>query len=263
VYPLVPRTKIPIKGTHGFHSATTNPETIRRYWRVPDRNIGLATGMASDVWVLDIDSEDGEVALRAFEETHGPLPPTCEVITARGRHIWFKCTTAIRCIPLGVIAPGLEVRGAGGGVLVPPSIHPTGRRYEFSVDSVDTLAHAPPWLLDLARKRPTISERALAAARPPINGAPGAYGRAALDGEIAELAGTARGNRNHQLFKAAATLFQLVAGGELDEREVFDRLIAACHANGLMSDPDDGPIRCQKTIQSGLRAGRQNPRARP
>lgn len=48
----------------------------------------------------------------------------------------------------GKIAPGIDVRGDGGYVLAPPSIHPTGRRYEWSVDCASALATAPAWLLD-------------------------------------------------------------------------------------------------------------------
>ena len=48
----------------------------------------------------------------------------------------------------GKIAPGIDVRATGGYVLAPPSIHPSGRRYCWSVDSSNTLAAAPDWLLD-------------------------------------------------------------------------------------------------------------------
>ena len=41
----------------GFHSATCNPATIRRYWTDPDRNIGIPTGASSHIWVLDVDGE--------------------------------------------------------------------------------------------------------------------------------------------------------------------------------------------------------------
>jgi hypothetical protein len=60
----------------GVLAATTNPETIRRYWRVADRNIGVRTGASSDIWVLDIDGETGETEIRELEATHGPLPAT-------------------------------------------------------------------------------------------------------------------------------------------------------------------------------------------
>src|SRR6478609_6714598 len=65
VLPLNPRTKEPAT-KRGFCDATTNPETIRRFWRVTDRNVGIATGAVSGLWVLDIDP-GGEDHLRRLE----------------------------------------------------------------------------------------------------------------------------------------------------------------------------------------------------
>ena len=47
VFPCMPRGKTPAVA-RGFHAATTNPATIRRYWTDPDRNIATATGARSD-----------------------------------------------------------------------------------------------------------------------------------------------------------------------------------------------------------------------
>jgi putative DNA primase/helicase len=93
-------------------------------------------------------------------------------------------------------------------------------------------------------------------------GSPGAYGRAALEYEISALASTPNGQRNHALNRASFSLYQLVAGGELDEAEVINRLIEASHANGLMTDPNDGPASVRRTIASGRRAGILHPRCR-
>jgi hypothetical protein len=89
---------------------------------------------------------------------------------------------------------------------------------------------------------------------------PGAYGQAALEREIAALANTAPGSRNHALNRASFALHQLVAGGVLDGNEVQQRLVGAAHANGLMAE---GPRAVMATIASGARAGRQHPRSRP
>ena len=260
VFPCLPRAKEPAIA-RGFHSATTNPETIRRFWRAADRNIGLATGVASRVWILDVDGEDGEANLRALEAKHGALPATWESLTARGRHIWFCCDCPVPC-STSKIAPGIDVRGDGGYIIVPPSVHPSGRAYAWSVDSADDLAAAPIWLLHLARKKtaPTISERALANLRIRRSASPNAYGQAALDYECATLAGTAPGGRNHQLNRSAFSLAQLVAGGELDHDHVVERLIDACHRNGLVQD--DGLRSVVKTIHSGTGAGMRHPRTR-
>jgi hypothetical protein len=208
-----------------------------------------------------VDGDDGEANLRALEAQHGALPATWESLTARGRHIWWRCDAPVPC-SAGKLGTGIDVRGDGGYVVVPPSIHPSGRAYAWSVDRTDELAVAPEWLLHLARKKPapTISERALANLQARRNASPGAYGQAALDYECAALAATAPGGRNHALNRATFSLSQLVAGGELDRDQVVDRLIDACHRNGLIKD--DGLRSVTGTIRSGYFAGIRHPRTR-
>ena len=128
VFPCAPREKVPaIRG--GFYSATTNPETIRRLWRIPDRNIGIPTGSSSGFWVLDIDGDEGAASLDDLQCRHGALPPTREAITGGGgRHLLFKYTGPIQNT-VGRIAPGIDTRGDGGYIVAPPSIHPNGRPY--------------------------------------------------------------------------------------------------------------------------------------
>ena len=259
VFPCRPRGKEPaIAG--GFQAATTNPETIKRYWRQSDCNIGIRTGAASGFWILDIDGDKGEASLRALELKYGRLPTTPQVITGGGgRHFCFQYRGPISSTASRV-APGIDTRGDGGYAIAPPSIHESGRSYAWSVDSAGTLAAAPAWLVEVTRKKPetpvsTISQRAVATTRP---GSSGAYGRAALDRECAALAVMAPGGRNGALNTAAFRLAQLVAGGALDRNEVYAGLIDACHRNGLVRD--DGLAAVQKTIGSGGRAGLRHPR---
>ena len=142
VFPCLPRGKEPaIK--RGFHAATTNPETIKRYWRIADRNIGIPTGSVSGVWILDVDGEDGEATLRGLRARLGALPRTREVITGGGRHLWFRYTGPIPSTADTRIGAGVHTRGDGGYVVVPPSVHASGRIYQWSVDSADQLAVAP------------------------------------------------------------------------------------------------------------------------
>jgi hypothetical protein len=259
VFPCVPNGKLPAIA-RGFHSATTNPETIKRYWRASDRNIGIPTGSVSGFWLLDIDGGAGEAGLRDLEVKHGRLPATREVITGGGgRHVWFEYTGPVSSTA-GRIAPGIDTRGDGGYVIVPPSMHESGRAYSWSVDSIDELAVAPDWLVRLARTKPqSISERALSIIKSP-NGQSNVYGLAALDREIEMLAGAPAGTRNNTLNRVAFRLSQLVAGGELDRAQVIERLIDACHRNGLVAD--DGWRTVMATIHSGMGAGLKFPRSR-
>ena len=78
------------------------------------------------------------------------MPATVEAITARGRHLYFKWPERDVGNSAGKIAPGIDVRGNGGYVLVSPSLHPSGRRYAWSVDSASAFAAAPEWLIGMS-----------------------------------------------------------------------------------------------------------------
>jgi hypothetical protein len=135
----------------GFHQATTDPDIIRGWWlHQPKFNIGLATGTPPKIFVVDIDGDNGEAALRALEAEQGAIPATIEVITARGRHLYFRMPSAPIANSAGRVAAGIDVRGTGGYVLAPPSIHPSGRAYAWSVDCAAAFADAPQWLIDRA-----------------------------------------------------------------------------------------------------------------
>ena len=258
VFPCMPRGKTPAIA-RGFYSATANPATVRRYWTDPDRNVGIPTGASSGFWILDIDGDEGEESLRDLEARYGAIPKTRSVITSRGRHVWFAYREPIPS-SAGRIGPGLDVRGDGGYAIAPPSVHSSGHCYAFLGDPWQDLSAAPQWLVAAARTRPerTISERAVAMIRPLCDA--GAYGHAALRDEIATLAATPPGSRNHALNRASFSLFQLVAGGELAEAEVLAALRQACVANGLARD--DGWESVRATIRSGRGAGLQYPRSR-
>ncbi len=152
VFPVQPRGKEPVTG-NGCKGATLDRDMVDNWWTTrPDLNIGLATG--DKIFVVDIDADrGGETSFARLEKKHGALPETVEVITGNGRHLWFRAPSG-RVIRNSVgrkssaLGEGIDVRGAGGYVVVPPSIHPSGRKYEFSVDSADVLADPPEWLIE-------------------------------------------------------------------------------------------------------------------
>jgi Bifunctional DNA primase/polymerase, N-terminal/Primase C terminal 1 (PriCT-1) len=145
VFPCQPHGKEPACDT-GLLAATTDVDCINRWWReIPDLNIGIATGAASGIFVLDVDGDEGEASLRQLEQQHDALPSTVEAITGKGRHCYFRMRGSIRN-SAGQIGGGLDIRGDGGYVIAPPSIHPSGRLYAWSVDAADDFAGAPEWL---------------------------------------------------------------------------------------------------------------------
>jgi hypothetical protein len=193
VFPCLPRRKEPAVAK-GLLAATTDQNVIKGWWRGnSDCNIGLATGAASGVFVVDIDGASAEAVLRELEERHGALPATVEAITTRGRHLYFRWPDGAEVRnSAGRITAGIDVRGEGGYVIAPPSVHPCGRRYSWSVHSADTFAGAPEWLLE------TLATRAPAA----VAAAPAVSWRDIVRNEITE------GRRNDTLARLAGHLLR-------------------------------------------------------
>lgn len=125
VFPIKPRAKEPLTA-HGFKDATGNEDQIRTWWtRRPEANIGVATGTRSGILVLDADGSEGDRALVAM----GVEVPTLTSITARGRHLYFVHAPGIGCSV--ALCTGLDVRGDGGYVVAPPSVHESGFAYQW------------------------------------------------------------------------------------------------------------------------------------
>jgi hypothetical protein len=150
VFPCGVAAKVPTT-PHGVKDATTDVNIIRQWWRTDSNyNIAVATGAVSRIFVVDVDGLDAEFELRKLEAEHGELPSSIEVITARGRHIYFQWPAQLVRNSAGRIGPGIDVRGDGGYVLVPPSVHPSGKKYAWSVYCGNSVAEAPEWLLTRA-----------------------------------------------------------------------------------------------------------------
>ena len=175
VFPLSPDSKVPLKGSAGFQDATNDPETIRAKWtETPRANIGLATGLASGVFIVDadVDAAKGKEGLRVLEKLqkqHGALPATYTVQTPRGgRHFYYRMPDT-KTIPSGtdVLGDGVDVRGDGGYVVAPPSTV-SGRTYKIL--NATEPAEPPAWLVALVRPAPklapTLDHSAPPAARP-------------------------------------------------------------------------------------------------
>lgn len=157
VIPIPPGDKYPRGHTAWQTAGTTDEAKIRHWWTAaPDHGIGIVCGATSSLWVLDVDIADGkhgDDTLSDLVDAYGPLPDTHEVITGSGgRHFYFTWPTdgqVIRNSASGRLGPGLDVRGEGGFVVAPPSLHACGRRYEHEASSPDHISAAPGWLLAL------------------------------------------------------------------------------------------------------------------
>lgn len=251
VFPLGARRKTPAT-KHGLRDATTDPEQIRRWWAaMPSANVGAATGEPADV--LDVDGPDGEATLSRLVDRYGPLPRTTEQRTGRGRQFFFAADPRLRN-SAGKIGLGIDVRAAGGYVVAPPSVHPTGARYAWTVR--DGYAPWPEWLLE-AQLREAREASQPPPPPPPAPRRSGRYGAAALDSAAARVAAAPEGTRNDTLNREAHSVAQLAAGGELDAAEAETALLEAARAAGL---PE---AEARRTLDSAFRAGTTKPRRAP
>lgn len=138
----------------GFKEATDADFVLRSWFGECNRNIGLATGSKSGVFVLDVDGPDGERALRELQEEHGRLPATRTSFTGRGEHRFFRMPDGEKISnSTSKLGPKLDIRGDGGYVILPPSHHASGAQYRWR-ESRDEIAEAPAWLIAKIRSRP-------------------------------------------------------------------------------------------------------------
>jgi len=135
------------------NKATTDEATIRGWWaKWPNANIGIATGRYGDGYfcVLDFDPRNGG----GWYGEAGPetLPPTWVVHTGGGgRHYYYKTPYPLRGRKL---KDGVDLKGEGGYVVAPPSIHPEGGAYVWEVGAGPgdiPIGEVPEWVLSDVR----------------------------------------------------------------------------------------------------------------
>jgi hypothetical protein len=99
--------------------------------------------------VLDVDGDPGNTALQRLIEKYGKLPETLTARTGKGEHLYWSYPQSTIRNSASKLGGGLDVRGDGGYVLVPPSVHPSGVAYEW-INPTVLIAEAPEWLVCLA-----------------------------------------------------------------------------------------------------------------
>ena len=229
--PLRPREKIPVGKWERYQTERASPEQLAMWAANDSLNIGVVTGAISGVIVLDLDSP------QAIAHAEGlGLPRTPAVQTANGEHHYYAH-------PGGTLGnrakflPGMDLRGDGGYVAAPGSIHPTGAEYTWKYPpETCELAAMPAWLTE-----------ALAGKSNKPKGRPFALAELAV--ACAELRATPEGGRNDALNRAAFRLARLVHKRQLDGDYLKEQLRAAAADAGL----DAGEI--EKTLDSGYGDG--------
>lgn len=247
---------------NGVNDATDEQDKVVAWWaKKPTALIGVRTGAESRLFVLDFDVDlekdlDGTRWLREMEAEFGPLPKTPRVATPRGgEHVYFNYPEG-RMVrnSAGKLAPGVDVRGAGGYVVAPPSEGQNGvYRWVISPDE-HAPADAPDWLLDLVcdRLSPPPDSGAVVVAEELSEADLNAV-KLLVEKQVSAVANSKEGSRNHTLNKAAYLVGKLVGAKAASEHDVETALQDAAEKVGLPRDE------ATRTIRSGLRAGKRRP----
>lgn len=213
--------------------ASTDESWIKSWWKSwPDANVGIVTGEASGIFALDIDPRHGgDATLTELIEAHGDewLHTSQARTGGGGHHIIFKYPKGAKVRNSKKLGEGIDVRGEGGFIVAPPSLHASGRHYAW-LNEVEPV-EAPEWLIKLL----TDSEAAPA---------PKARSQAKSSATIGAVVG--EGERNETLFSIGCAM----RGQGYDYAEIKARLL---EVNQQRCSPPLSVEEVQKIARSAAR----------
>ncbi len=239
VFPVHAETKEPlVKG--GFKSASRDERMIREWWRRhPDAGVALA--IPEGVLVVDVDPRNGGV-------TPTGLPETRTTRTRNGGvHLFFLVNVDEMFVAQA--APGVDLKSAGKGyVILPPTPG-------YTWENAGYMAGLPKQHVEAWQRTYVLGDSIEAGPAKYLPWEAGTrYGLVALANQLEKLSGSRNGERNNTLYRAAAGLYALVAGGELSEDKVSTDMLDAALEAGL--DKEEAI----NTLMSARSRGSANPR---
>lgn len=133
VIPALEKAKRPAIPWKRYQDALVSEKTLREWFRrSPEYNVSIVTGALSGLVVVDVDPRHGgNKSLKRLEREHGALPKTMESISGGGgRHLYFAHPGGTVRNRTNIVS-GIDLRGDGGCIVAPPSVHPSGKRYRW------------------------------------------------------------------------------------------------------------------------------------
>jgi hypothetical protein len=265
VFPVKPGGKEPMGKWKDHHTNAPDPGEVA-YWVDIQANIGIACGAVSGLVVLDLDTPEA-----VAEAQRLGIPDTITAHTGRGFHVYFRHPGGKIGNRAGIM-PGADIRGDGGYVVAPPSLHPSGARYRWSnPPDLFELADMPAWLVDMLA-----APKAKAGAQEPsslqlepsraiaCHGGDHPYCLKALEGECAAIRNAPNGQQEATLNRAALKLGHYVGGGVLTYQTAKNGLLSAALAMPAY-DPRRPWTQAEliKKIERGLADGMAEPKGVP
>lgn len=247
VFPCLPGGKRPLT-EHGFHDATTDLEQIVAWWQKhPTANLAVPTGAASGLVVVDVDVHGPVDGYRAFERAHrAGLVSGWQFLVATpsgGLHAYYPATPDRAQRSWQAASAGIDFRGDGGYIVVPPSTVPTsGGSGGYRVRRMNPGASS---VLDSERLRDFLDPRPT----PHRGSGRGVEPSADVSRLTAWVAARSKGERNRGLFWAACRL----AENDISAPEALDVLSAAASEAGL------GEREITATVRSAYRTVQPRP----
>lgn len=146
IHPLQPHSKVAILKRWQL-KATSNPGQIEAWARQhPGCNWAAVAGPESGFFAVDVDDP---ATMQKLEDEHDPLPEGLCIVTSRGYTLIYEWPKDKEVCPATKHpCEGIDIRGRGSYIAIPPSIHPSGHLYRYSDDSL-AIPVCPPWLLAL------------------------------------------------------------------------------------------------------------------
>jgi Bifunctional DNA primase/polymerase, N-terminal len=212
----------------GFKDASCDQRQLRKLWmRYPGSLVGVPTGEISGLDVLDIDPRNGGASWFA-KHKHRLLPTRIHRTRSGGLHLIYWHASGLRC-SAGKIAPGVDVRAAGGYVIWWP-VAGLPVLYE------QPIAAWPNWLrVQLSSSRRPDCTRVTV---------PDSHALA----HLLRLIATARGGeRNNLTYWAACRVGEMVASGLLGSNAAEALIVEAATRAGLPRSE------AERTAWSGIR----------
>jgi hypothetical protein len=151
VIPLENKGKRPVVAWSDYQNRVATPEEIHQWFSGTDYNLGIVTGRVSGLSVIDCDNESAVTLARAKG-----LPDCPTVKTGRGFHFYFKDEEGVGNFQKRDDLPGIDLRGQGGYVVAPPSVHANGIQYEWLRMANGSYLHLPEWAIEDKPKAPIL-----------------------------------------------------------------------------------------------------------
>lgn len=152
VIALRPKDKKPLGSWKEFQDRRATPDEIKEWFDGTDSNIGIVTGKISGITVIDCDT------IEAVSKAAELGLPTCPTVkTGKGYHFYYAYADGVRNFQKRDDLPGIDLRGDGGFVVAPPSIHPNGKIYDWEGITRE-LPPLPKWVVAKKSEKTSMPE---------------------------------------------------------------------------------------------------------